>query len=240
MGVTTRSRPDVHTAAELIDESLDAGHVCSIVGRCTVAYDGRTQSTLPAGERLVVCKPDGTLLVHHAAGHKPVNWQPPGGTHDITLIDGELHLQSRRDAPDERVEIRFTDLRQVSAYALEEDHDRDVTGSEDDLRQRILEQPTLVEEGFQPRMTERETSAGPVDIYGVDANGTPVIVECKRRRVGPDAVGQLARYVAAAEREYTTKTVRGILIAPSITDRAERELTQHELKWVALDPIHSV
>lgn len=29
--------------------------------------------------------------------------------------------------------------------------------------QHILEQPTLVEEGFQPRATERETSAGPVD-----------------------------------------------------------------------------
>lgn len=236
MSLTTRTQPQTHTASKLIQDGLDASQVCSIAGRCTVDYDGRTQSTLPAGERLVVCKPDGTLLVHHATGHKPINWQPPGSTHNVTLIDSELHLQCRRDAPDERITVHFTDLRQVSAYALEEDHDRDVTGSEDDLRQRILEQPTLVEEGFQPRMTERDTSAGPVDIYGVDADGTPVIVECKRRRVGPDAVGQLARYVTAAERERTTKTVRGILIAPSITDQAETELAQHELEWVALDP----
>lgn len=134
-----------------------------------------------------------------------------------------------------RVEIRFAELIQVSAYALSDGHDRAVTGSEDDHHQRILEQPTLVEAGFQPRATECETSAGPVDIYGIDADETPVIVECKRRRVGPDTVGQLARSVAAAERERTTKAVRGILVAPSITNRAETELAQYDLEWVALD-----
>lgn len=126
----------------------------------------------------MVCKPDGTLLVHQPTGHKPVNWQPPGGTPDVTLVVDEGHLRRRRASPEERVEGHCADLLQVSAYALSDDHDRDVSGSEDDLRQRILDQPTLIEEAFT-RATERETSAGPVDIYGVDAAGTPVIVECR-------------------------------------------------------------
>jgi hypothetical protein len=71
----------------------------------------------------------------------------------------------------------------------------------EDLRQRILAVPDVLESGLHPMMTERETSAGAVDIYGKDVDGTPTIVELKRRRVGPDAVGQLNRYVDALELE---------------------------------------
>lgn len=72
MILTTRS-PSAHTTSRLIQDSLDAGHVLSIIGRCTVDYEGRTQRTLDPGERIVVCKPDGTLLVHQPTGHKPVS-----------------------------------------------------------------------------------------------------------------------------------------------------------------------
>jgi RecB family endonuclease NucS len=234
--VTTQTQPTAHEAGDLIQNGLTAQQVISIVGCCTVKYDGRTQSTLGLGDRVVLCKPDGTLLVHQPTGREPVNWQPPGGTHETALVDDDVLVRSRRDSPAEVVEIRFTEVVQVSSYALSDGQDLTLTGSEDDLRQQILDDPSLLEPGFQPRATERETSAGPVDIYGIDVENTPVIVELKRRRVGPDAVGQLARYVTAAERERTDKTVRGILVAPSVTDRARRELTQQDLEFVALAP----
>ena len=86
-------------------------------------------------------------------------------------------------------------------------------------------------------MTERETSAGPVDIYGKDADGTPTIVALKRRRVGPDAVGQLNRYVAALDRDLPVKSpVRGLLVAPSVTERAEELLATEDLEFVLLTP----
>jgi DNA (cytosine-5)-methyltransferase 1 len=47
-------------------------------GRCAVAYEGRAQSQLEAGDRFVLCKPDGTILVHSDTKQKPRNWQPPG------------------------------------------------------------------------------------------------------------------------------------------------------------------
>lgn len=234
--VTTRLAPTTAKAHTILADGVASDRVLSIVGRCTATYDGRTQSSLGAGERVVLCKPDGTLLVHQPTGQEPINWQPPGGTHDIALEGTTLLVRSERDTPAETVEIRFTDVLQVSTYDLTDDQELDLIGSEEDLRQRILDQPSLIEPGFQPRAIERETSAGPVDIYGIDAEGTPVIVECKRRQVGPDAVGQLARYVTAAERERTTKTVRGILVAPALTDRAKRELEQHDLTFVPLDP----
>ena len=86
-------------------------------------------------------------------------------------------------------------------------------------------------------MRERETSAGPVDIYGKDREGRPVIVELKRRRVGPDAVGQFTRYAAAMDSDLPVDTTpRGILIAPSITDRAERLLDSEGLESISLAP----
>ena len=78
------------------------------------------------------------------------------------------------------------------------------------------------------------TTAGAVDIYGKDADGTPTIVELKRRRVGPDAVGQLNRYVNALKRDLAAgRSVRGLLVAPSVTERAQELLTTEELEFVS-------
>jgi RecB family endonuclease NucS len=85
-------------------------------------------------------------------------------------------------------------------------------------------------------MTERETAAGAIDIYGQDADETPTAVELKRRRVGPDAVGQLNRYVEALERNRPGRSVRGILVAPSVTDRAEELLSTEDLEFIPLTP----
>ena len=85
-----------------------------------------------------------------------------------------------------------------------------------------------------------------MDIFGVDDEGAPVVVELKRRRVGPDAVGQLARYVRALEEELGAErererdapdtAVRGVLVAPSVTDRAAERLADRGFDHVALDP----
>ena len=121
---------------------------------------------------------------------------------------------------------------------MREQYVADLQGTEEDLRQQILDDPTLIEPGFRPLATERPTPAGAIDIYGEDEGGAPVVVELKRRRVGPDAVGQLQRYVdALSQRDRNTETrqVRGILVAPSITDRAARLLEQHGFDHIAIE-----
>ena len=112
-----------------------------------------------------------------------------------------------------------------------------VSGTEADMKQRILEHPELIESGFRPLSTERDTPAGAVDIYGEDRAGRVVVLELKRRRVGPDAVGQLNRYVEALERDlHAGVEIRGILVAPSVTDRARRLLATRGLEFVSLSP----
>jgi len=235
--VTLRS-PSAEEALSTVEDGVAAGALVTLFGRCTVDYEGRAASQLGPGDRHVMLKPDGTILVHTDEGQKPVNWQPPGCTHEPGRTDaGDLRVRSVRSSPDEELVVAFERVDQVSAFDLTDGHDLAVEGTEEDLRQRILSDPSLVEDGFAPLATERETPAGAVDIYGEDAAGRTVVVELKRRRVGPDAVGQLDRYVGALERSlHADASVRGVLVAPSVTDRARRLLEEKGLEFVALSP----
>ncbi len=227
-------------------DALERGDLLTVFGRCAVDYEGRASSTLGPGDRHVTAKPDGTVLVHTDEGQQPVNWQPPGCSQRVergdeaTAADGEgatLRLVSTREHPEEELVVTFESVRQVSAFAVDDGESLSLTGTEEDLRQHVLDAPDLVEPGFQPLVTERQTAAGAVDIFGEDADGNVVVVELKRKRVGPDAVGQLTRYVDALERDlHADATVRGVLVAPSITDRARRMLADRGLEFSAVEP----
>lgn len=229
--------PTPAQAQDRVAAAIERDDLVTIFGHCTVDYDGRASSHLGPGDRLVICKPDGTTLVHTDEGHQPVNWQPPGCTQDARLTDGQFEVHSRRSTPDEELLVTFEDVRQVTAYNLTDERELALVGTESDLRERILDEPSLLEAGFSPLATERETPAGAVDIFGEDADGRRVVVELKRRRVGPDAVGQLTRYVDALQRDlHADAAVRGILVAPSVTDRARELLAEQGLEFVALEP----
>ncbi|QCS42376.1 endonuclease NucS [Natrinema versiforme] len=233
----TLQGPTPTAARDVIARGIDRDAIVTAYGRCTVDYEGRASSRLEAGDRHVMLKPDGAALVHTDEGQQPVNWQPPGCDHEVSCEDGALVLESLRSTPDERLCVRFREVLQVSAFSGSDDNELALVGTEEDLRQRILEEPALLETGFTPLATERDTPAGAVDIYGEDSAGRAVVVELKRRRVGPDAVGQLRRYVDALERDlHADAAVRGILVAPSVTDRASRLLADHGLEFVSLEP----
>ena len=232
-----RSFPVPEETLECVENGIDRDALVTLFGRCRVAYDGRASSHLGPGDRLVVLKPDGTILVHTDEGRKPVNWQPPGCTHEPAVEDGEFVVRSTRSSPDERLVVRFERVVQVAAFDVTDTEDLSLSGTEADLRERILAEPDLLEPGFTPLATERQTAVGAVDVYGTDEAGRTVVVELKRRRVGPDAVGQLSRYVEALDRDLHADTeLRGILVAPSITDRARSLLEEKGLEFVSLSP----
>jgi RecB family endonuclease NucS len=249
----TLTRPSHAAARDLVARAIEEGAVVTVVGACTVDYEGRAASTLGSGERHLMLKPDGAALVHTDEGQQPVNWQPPDCEHEARLSgdgdgDGDLDdadtdrpgrlvVESHRETPDEHLVVSFESVLHVGAFDLTDERDLSLAGTEEDLRERVLEDPDLVEDGFSPLATERSTPAGAVDVYGEDRDGRTVVVELKRRRVGPDAVGQLGRYVDALERDMHAETeLRGILVAPSVTDRARRLLAERGLEFVSLEP----
>lgn len=222
-------------ARDRVAEGLREGGLVTVVGRCEVDYDGRATSYLGPGDRLLVCKPDGTVLVHTGEGRTPVNWQPPGADRRVRAEDGALVLESTRTNPDERLLVRFFAVADVGLYALTDDRALQLSGTEADLRESVVADPSLVEAGLTVEGTEVQTPAGPVDVLGTDTDGTPVVVELKRRRVGPDAVGQLARYVEALA-EARDRPVRGILVAPSVTETGRDLLERRGLEFRSLAP----
>ncbi|QZP37290.1 endonuclease NucS [Halobaculum magnesiiphilum] len=237
MTATTLHEPAHREALWELEAAFDRGDLVTLFGTCTVEYDGRAASSLGPGARLLVLKPDGSALVHTDEGRTPVNWQPPGCEHRAAVRDGRLRVRSVRTSPAETLDVRFSAVDQLAAYGVTGGRSVEVVGSEADLKRRVLDDPELVEPGFEPLATERASDAGPIDVFGRDAEGRPVVVELKRRRVGPDAAGQLARYVNAVEREEPDGTeVRGVLLAPSITDRARDLLDDEGLEHVAAGP----
>ncbi|WP_284007274.1 endonuclease NucS [Haloarcula pelagica] len=235
--VETLSYPAPDTARDLVQRGIDRGAMVTLFGRCAVEYEGRAASSLAPGDRHITLKPDGAALVHTDEGQQPVNWQPPGCDHAVAVTDAGLVVRSTRETPAEELEITFERVAHAAAFDVSDPEDLALTGTEADLKERILDAPALVEDGLTPLATERETPAGAVDIYAEDAAGRTVVLELKRRRVGPDAVGQLDRYVDALARELHTETeVRGILVAPSLTDRARQLLAEKGLEFVALEP----
>ena len=235
--VQSTTHPTPEDAHALAERGLDRGAMVTLFGRCTVDYEGRAASTLGPGDRHVMLKPDGAALVHTDEGQQPVNWQPPGCEHDVSVEDGHVVVRSERPTPEEELTVHFEDVTHAASFDVSDPTDLSLTGTEEDLRQRILDDPGLVEPEFTPLATERSTPAGAVDIYGEDADGRTVVVELKRRRVGPDAVGQIDRYVGALERDlHDDAAIRGILVAPSITDRGRELLAEKGMEFVSLEP----
>lgn len=203
------------------------------VGRCGVDYEGRAQSKLAPGDRVVLIKADGTLLIHNPSGLKPVNWQPPGCTFTARMDGSILFLEARRAKPAETVQIRFEALEILGVAELMEGAPLELVGTEFDIRDTLMAKPELVEAGFVPWAKERITERGPMDLYGEDAKGRRVIVEVKRVAAGLAEATQLWRYV---EKERTKRgvEVRGILVAPAISPRAQGLLREHGLEWRVL------
>ncbi len=218
---------------ELARLNEGSGHLVQIVADCEVKYQGRATSTLHRGERLILLKPDGTLLVHTGQKAKPVNWQPPGAVFDARRQDDRIVMTAYRRKPEELVHIAFHSVHMLAAIPLRDDAELDLVGSEADIQQLLFEHPQLVEEGFVPRRRERDSKRGFYDIDGDDGNGHRLIVEVKRTTAGVKEAQQLWRYVE--ELGTDDRKVRGILMAPRVAEKARKLLADHGLEWQEMD-----
>lgn len=207
-----------------------------VAARCVIDYQGRAESRLPIGSRLIMFKPDGTLIVHTNAKLKPVNWQPPGCVFVAGMAGARVVLTATRDKPKETVRIELHDILSIVSLDLDDHQGFELDGTEDDLQAFLATQPHLVEQGFKFWSRERASGRGPMDLYGQDAAGRRVVVEVKRRAAGVKEADQLRRYV---ERERSARggedTVRGILIAPAVSEKARKYLDELHLEYREID-----
>ncbi len=232
---TVLVRPSIQEAQKVLEEAVSKRKTIIVIGDCWVHYRGRASSKLEPGERILIIKEDGSLLVHRSVGYEPVNWQPPGCIFHIQVTDNSLEIRAVRRKPAESVAVFFDKIHMVSALSLVDSGEFSLYASEEDMQKAILLEPSLVEEGFKPTSYEKKVEPGFVDVYGVDKDGNFVVVEIKRKTAGNEAVLQLAKYVDAIKSKVNRK-VRGVLVAPSIAKGVQRLLVTLELDFKALDP----
>ena len=123
----------------------------------------------------------------------------------------------------------------VFSMGLDDEEALDLAGSEDDLQAFLASRPELVEPGFRFWRRERASGRGPMDLYGEDAQGRRVVVEVKRRAAGVKEADQLRRYVERERAARQDTPVRGILVAPKVSDTARKYLADLDLECRELD-----
>jgi len=228
--------PSVEEAENLVKEAVSRNKTLLVIGRCWVHYLGRAKSKLGPGERILIVKADGSLLVHRSAGYEPVNWMPGGDVVFNVQAKGKiLEIRALRQKPVETVMVFFDEIQLVASLALVDSGEFSLYASEEDMQKAILLRPDLLEEGFRPITYEKKVEPGFVDVYGMDKDGKLVVVEIKRKTAGKAAAVQLARYIEAI-RTRADRAVRGILAAPSIAKDVQRILTTLDLEFRHVDP----
>jgi len=233
--VVALRNPDVRRAAEFVREALSGRKALVIVGNCWVDYRGRASSKLESGERIVMIKEDGSVLVHRPVGYEPVNWQPPGCLFETHVVGDVLHVRAVRRKPPESVRISFDSVYLVSVMSLVDKGEFSLYASEEDMQRAILLEPSILEPDLKPITYEKKVEPGFVDVYGIDGNGRLVVVEIKRKTAGREAALQLAKYVDSV-RATVSREVRGVLVAPRLARGVQRLLASLGLEFKALDP----
>jgi RecB family endonuclease NucS len=233
----TLTDPDSLTAANHIINAVLAEKLITVHVRCSIEYEGRAASTIEEGDRIVIAKPDGTLLVHGEENYQPINWQPSGAdiTADVTEDDQLLIIGET----DEYLEIECSEVYQLSLFNHRDTASLQLRGTEEEMHNRIMKNPELVEDGLHNVVNEKKFSFGRVDIFGKDTDKNTVIVEVKRRAATRDHVYQLYTYMMEYEEKEASdeEIVRGILVAPSCTEYIKEVIHSYGLEFVQLDPI---
>ncbi len=214
--------------AKLLNE-VRKTRVVILVGRMSIEYSGRAASYAEQAERLVITKPDGTLLVHEASKRDPLNWQPPGSSIFFECVGDMLRIRSIRTAPREEVIIEISEVDFIKACRLASTK-LVVVGTEADIVSMIVSNPRTIDSQAEYVGRDVSTPYGKIDVLLKRLDGTLLVIEVKNEKAGIAAVTQLKRYV-----EYYRSQgykVEGILVAPSISEDANALLSKEGFRFV--------
>jgi RecB family endonuclease NucS len=235
MPLRTYSGLGLESLAETLKSAVARRELVVIFGECRVDYEGRAASRLELGERVVIIKQDGAVLVHRPQGYSPVNWQPSTSVIEVAFKPSiGLVVHAVRDKPREYLTVVFTRVDLVAVGDYTDQAEFTMYLEERDVRDILVENPWIIEDGLRLLEVEKPIGDGYVDIYGVDKSSRHVLVELKRITATREAALQLYKYVEDYKREHR-ETPRGILVAPSFAPTALETLTRLGLEYRYVD-----
>lgn len=225
---------DLVEFAASIKAALNSNLSVVFACNCVVNYSGRAESYLPSGDRIVIIKPDKTLIIHQSNGSNPVNYMKADTNHSIITGKGGVILKSTNLKESMHTEVQKVHF--FHAHLLNDTEKIRIVGTERDMANHLVENPSLVSKDFKPLSTEEHTKYGFIDVFGYDANNNLVVVECKRYVGNLNAVTQLRRYVEKIKKAKGLTNVKGVLACPRISPNALKMLTDWGFEFVSLKP----
>jgi len=227
-------KPVLDELPAVLRRALQERNMIIVIGECTVEYEGRGSSKLEPGERVLIIKQDGSVLLHRPRDYSPVNWQPDTSLIEVWVSNGGLSVLAVRDKPREILSIWFSRVDLVVLARLEDHGEFSMYLDESEVKRVLMMHPELIEPGLRILEDEKRLGSGQADLYGVDKDGNPVIIELKRVTATRDAVLQLYSYVKFFEASHGRQP-RGILVAPAFSPSAIEALSRLRLEYRLID-----
>ncbi|MDM7275825.1 MAG: endonuclease NucS [Thermoprotei archaeon] len=221
-------------ARDFIARGLEKKSWIIVTALCKASYEGRGSSEATVGDRVLMIKPDGSLIVHGPRGFKPLNWQPETSSISVSLEGDSVVLRAVRRHPREVLVLECAQIYSIAIGVSPEEGQFWMYMSEAELRDAIALNPRdILGEDIRIVDIEKPVEPGFVDLYGKDGEGNIVVIEVKRVRAGEEAARQLIAYVESLRARGVK--VRGILVAPGVTENAIKLLYAAGLEYRVVD-----
>jgi len=197
--------------SNFLKQALAKGNVVIANAKCSIEYNGRASSQANESWRLIIIKPDGSLLIHTDKSYQPLNWQPPGSI--ISFEENQI-IAIRRN-PRETLRITLHEIAWMET-AIASEGEFTLHGSHEDVKKWVVENLAKVTNCPNARLVGTEVSLNGHGIADVvaECNGVKIIIEVKRNVVDLNAVSQLKRYVNAMP------DAKGVLVGAWFTSGA--------------------
>jgi len=197
--------------SNFLKQALAKGWVVIANAKCSIEYNGRANSHANDEWRIIIIKPDGSLLIHTNEGYQPLNWQPPGSR---VYFEGDKIIAIRRN-PQETLKITLHEIAWIET-AIASEGNFELHGSHEDVKEWVVENLAKVTNCPNAKLVGTEV---PLNGHGIadiiaECNGVKIIIEVKRNVVDLNAVSQLKRYVNAMPQ------AKGILVGAWFTSGA--------------------
>ncbi len=227
------SNPSVQESVDVLMGAVSKRRAAIVLGVCEVWYRGRGSTHLTIGDRMVMIKEDGSLLVHRTWGYKPVNYMPPGGLVYARSDGGVLVVGVKRGS--ETIKISFKSVYTLVVLFFRDESSFEHSGTEAQMRQAVILSPELVERGLRVLTHEFQVRSGFVDLMALDSSGRLVAMEFKANVAKTVDVNQLVAYVSRLRALSKDRPIRGMLVAPGINKAARKLLVESGLEFKRLD-----
>ncbi|PSN83699.1 hypothetical protein B9Q01_03905 [Candidatus Marsarchaeota G1 archaeon OSP_D] len=230
------TNPSFAEVAEAISSAASKGRAMVILGSCEVRVRGKTNAQLGSGERIVILKEDGSVLVHQVWGNKPVYHEPPGALVYATADAKSVTLFAERRLVDEIMEVVFSTVYMLAELRFKDEPTSEFVGIEATMREAVVYLPEIVERGLSVISQDFSIKSGFVDLLALDNRERLVAIGFKSKSAKTADVNQLIAYVSRLRALSQKRKVRGILVAPGINKSARKLLNDSGLEFKRVDP----